>query len=194
MKSHALLALLLIVNMSALTCYAIEHDNHKSLSRNDNYKLLDKKGKITSTAARCATIQESGLTWELKTDDEGVHDKDNAYRWGGIGAEKSGTIFFDDWNTLLNAANKEKLCGFNDWRVPTIDELKTLVTNTAIKPVVNPEIFPLTLAVPYWSVSTYQNYPEHAQTVDFATGASNYYNGFRGDRLPLRLVRSDKNK
>jgi hypothetical protein len=192
-KSHSLLALLIIVNMLALSCYAIEH-NDKSLSRNDNYKLLDKKGKPTSTAARCATIQESGLTWELKTDDEGVHDKDNVYRWGGIGAEKSGIIFFDDWNTLLNAANKEKLCGFNDWRVPTIDELKTLVANTAIKPVANPEIFPLTLAVPYWSVSTYQNYPEHAQTVDFATGASNYYNGFRGDRLPLRLVRSDKNK
>lgn len=191
MKSNLLISILLIVNLLALTCYAVEHDDEGSLA---NYSLLDKNGKPTSTAARCATIQESGLTWELKNDDEGVHDKDNVYRWGGIGAEKSGTIFFDDWNTLLNAANKEKLCGFDDWRVPTIDELKTLVINTAIKPIVTPEIFPLTLAAPYWSVSTYQNYPEHAQTVDFATGASNYYNGFRGDRLPLRLVRSDKNK
>lgn len=154
--------------------------------------LLDKAGKPNALRARCATIQDSNLTWELKTDDGGVHDKDNVYRWGGIGAEKTGTIFFDDWNSLLSAANTEKLCGFDDWRVPTIDELKTLLSNTDKNPVINTAIFPLTLSIPYWSVSTYQNYPEHAQTVDFATGASHYYNGFRGDRLPLRLVRGNR--
>lgn len=192
MKSNLFIAILLIVNLMALTCYAVENGNQDSEVNKEAYSLLDKKGKPTASAARCAAIQDSGLTWELKTDDDSVYDKDNTYRWGGLGAEKTGTIFFDDWNSLVNAANKEKLCGFNDWRVPTIDELKTLVANTAIKPVVNPEVFPLTLPLPYWSISTYQNYPEHAQTVDFATGASNYYNGFRGDRLPLRLVRSNK--
>ncbi|MEN0039222.1 MAG: DUF1566 domain-containing protein [Cellvibrio sp.] len=191
MKSTLFISTLLIIFSSSPMCYAAEHNN---IVKKEAYILLDKKGKPNSKAARCATIQQSGLTWELKTDDDGIHDKDNVYRWGGMGAEKTGAIFFDDWNTLLNAANREKLCGFNDWRVPTIDELKTLVTNTAIKPVVNPEIFPLTQSLPYWSTSTYQNYPEHAQTVDFSTGASNYYNGFRGDRLPLRLVRGDKTK
>lgn len=169
------------VNAMTLDCTAAEL-----------YTLLDAKGKTTSTNARCASSLDSDLTWELKTDDDGIHDKDNIYRWGGSGAEKTGTIFFDDWNNLLNATNAEKLCGFDDWRVPTIDELKTLVTNTDKKPVIDTTIFPLTLAIPYWSASTYQHYPEHAQTVDFATGASNYYNGFRGDRLPLRLVRSNK--
>ena len=140
--------------------------------------------------AQCVT-DRAGLTWELKTDDGGVHDKDNLYRWGGMGAERAGTIFFDDWNALVTATNTEKLCGFSDWRVPTIDELKTLATNPGKNPVVDTTLFPLTVAMPYWSVSTYQHYPEHAQTVDFATGASNYYNGFRGDRLPLRLVRGD---
>jgi hypothetical protein len=175
------------------------------------YTLVDAKGQPTTTNARCATAADSGLTWELKTDDNGVHDKDNTYRWGGIGArqtgaeqlgtEKTGKIFFDDWNELLNASNSEKLCGFDDWRVPTIDELKTLVSSNGQQSQGQPlqkqqlqidtAIFPHTLATPYWSVSTYQYYPEHAQTVDFATGASNYYNGFRGDRLPVRLVRSD---
>jgi len=192
MKSNSLISILLLTNLLTLTCYAVEHGDKDSVVTKEVYKLLDKNGKPTSRVARCATIEESGLTWELKTDDDGVYDKDNVYRWGGTGAEKTGAIFFDDWNTLLNTANKEKLCGFNDWRVPTIDELKTLVTNTAIKPVTNPEIFPLTLSLPYWSISTYQNYPEHAQTVDFSNGVSNYYNGFRGDHLPLRLVRSNK--
>lgn len=192
MKSDLIIPLLLTVNLVTLTCYAVEHDNNSRVVKNAPYTLLDNNGKPTAMNAHCASNANSGLTWELKTDDGGVHDKDNIYRWGGIGAEKTGTIFFEDWNSLLDATNAEKLCGFNDWRVPTIDELKTLATNPGKNPAINTTIFPLTLAMPYWSVSTYQNYPEHAQTVDFTTGASNYYNGFRGDRLPVRLVRGNK--
>lgn len=183
MKLQLSTFLLFIACTTTLNCGATEQSS---------FTLLDKAGKPTSLNARCVTIPNSDLSWELKTNNGGVHDKDNVYRWGGSGAENTGTIFFDDWNSLLNATNAEKLCGFNDWRVPTIDELKTLVTNTSNNPVIDTAIFPLTLATPYWSASTYQNYPEHAQTVDFATGASNYYNGFRGDRLPLRLVRGNK--
>jgi len=192
MKSLLTLAVFVITNALVLNCNASEPVAEKSPAAKTYYSLLDISGKNTLTNARCATITNSGLTWELKTDDGGVHDKDNVYRWGGFGAEKTGTIFFDDWDSLLKAANTEKLCGFDDWRVPTIDELKTLITNTEKKPVINTAIFSLTQAMPYWSVSTYQNYPEHAQTVDLATGASNYYNGFRGDRLPLQLVRGNK--
>ena len=191
MKSDLIIPFLLTVNLMALTCYAVEHEDKSMVVKNVPYTLLDNNGKPTATNAHCASNASSGLTWELKTDDGGVHDKDNVYRWGGTGAEKTGTIFFDDWNNLLIATNKEKLCGFDDWRAPTIDELKTLATNIGKNPAIDTSTFPLTLAMPYWSVSTYQNYPEHAKTVDFATGASNYYNGFRGDRLPLRLVRSD---
>ncbi len=163
------------------------------------YVLVDINGQTTTTNARCATATDSGLTWELKTDDESVHDKDNLYRWGGIGAkpdgaEQTGKIFFDDWNELLTATRREKLCGFDDWRVPTIDELKTLISNNGQAPQIDTSVFSQTLATPYWSVSTYSQYPEHAQTVDFASGASNYYNGFRGDRLPVRLVRSNNIK
>lgn len=183
MRSLFTILTFFIAGAATLNSAAAEHLPHN---------LLDATGKTVTANAHCVTIQDSALTWELKTDDGGVHDKDNIYRWGGIGAEKTGTIFFDDWNNLVAAANTEKLCGFDDWRVPTIEELKTLVTNADKKPVIDTAIFPLTLTAPYWSVSTYQHYPEHAQTVDFGTGASHYYNGFRGDRLPLRLVRSIK--
>jgi len=192
LKSAATLTIFITTTILILNCNAIEPVNASSSSDRAPYTLLDVKGKIVTTNARCASIQSSDLTWELKNDDGGIHDKDNVYRWGGNGAEKTGTIFFDDWNSLLNATNTEKLCGFDDWRVPTIDELKTLATNTAARPTINPDIFQLTLESPYWSVSTYQNYPEHAQTLDFTTGAAHYYNGFRGDRLPVRLVRSNK--
>ena len=183
MKALLTNLLLIATNTLALDCAATELE-------------VGASQPVSEAPSRCATFADSGLTWELKTDDGGIHDKDNIYRWGGIGAEKTGKIFFDDWNDLLNATNGEKLCGFDDWRVPTIDELKTLVTTTGASttgksPMIDTSVFPLTLAMPYWSVSTYQHYPEHAQTVDFATGTSNYYTGFRGDRLPLRLVRSE---
>ncbi len=157
-----------------------------------HYSILNVKGKLADkkpSTARCVLDNKTELLWELKTDDESVHDKDNTYRWGGRGAEQIGTIFFDDWNALLDATNTEKLCGFNDWRVPTIDELKTLVVDGA-NPSIDSNTFSETLPKPYWSTSAYKNYPEHGQTVHFETGASYYYNGFRGDRLPLRLVRS----
>lgn len=192
LKSTATLIFFITTNILILHCNATEPVTAPPSTDQGSYTLLDATGKTVTANARCATVQKSGLTWELKTDDGGVHDKDNVYRWGGIGAEKTGVIFFDDWNDLLNTANTEKLCGFDDWHVPTIEELKTLVTHTDKKPVIDTATFPLTLTVPYWSVSTYQNYPEHAQTVDFGSGASNYYNGFRGDRLPVRLVRSIK--
>lgn len=192
LKSTATLTIFITTNILLLNCDATEPVIASTSADQSSYTLLDAKGKIVTANARCAHIQDSDLIWELKTDDGGIHDKDNVYRWGGSGAEKTGTIFFDDWNSLLNTTNTEKLCGFDDWRVPTIDELKTLVTNTAAKPAINSEVFQLTMEAPYWSVSTYLNYPEHAQTVDFVTGVTNYYNGFRGDRLPLRLVRGNR--
>lgn len=174
---------LIAINVLALNCHAAEPS------------LAAKKLPV----AGCVTIPATGLTWELKTDDGGIHDKDNRYRWGGIGAQgaktqETGSLFYDDWNALLDTANSERLCGFDDWRVPTIEELKTLVTAKDESPLINTGLFPLTLAEPYWSATAYAQYPEHAQTVDFATGASNYYQGFRGNRLPVRLVRGQMGK
>lgn len=163
-----------------------------SSEKSPHYQKLNAKGKPANDnpgVARCVFDNQTGLVWELKTDDDGIHDKDKTYRWGGRGAEQTGEIFFDDWNALIEGSNTEKLCGFSDWRVPTIDELKTLVVE-GVSPAINSDFFVLTLAKPYWASSAYKNYPEHGQTVNFETGTSYYYNGFRGDSLPLRLVRS----
>ena len=159
---------------------------------NQRYIPLDFKGKKifgTATTPNCVLDRNTGLTWELKTDDGGVHDKDNDYRWGGTGAEKIGTLFYDDWNNFLDNTNSEKLCGFSDWRIPDIDELKTLLVADNQPLTIDTTYFSQTLTSPYWSVSAYAQYPEHAQTVHFGNGASHYYNGYRGNRLPLRLVR-----
>lgn len=53
----------------------------------------------------------TNLIWEVKTDDGGIHDKDNMYTW-----EEAQDIFIND----LNSSN---FGGHNDWRLPTVREL-----------------------------------------------------------------------
>jgi hypothetical protein len=186
------LSLTFIVNSAAAQDKPAQNNALTNSPGKSTYTPLNAAGKKLrkpSDLAACVLDKSTGLAWELKTDDDGIHDKDKDYRWGGIGAEATGTGFFDDWNNLLNATNKEKLCGFSDWRVPTIDELKTLVITNNQGLAIDVNYFANTLASPYWSSSTYAKHPEHAQTVDFTNGNSHYYNGYRGNRLPLRLVR-----
>ncbi|MBT7307336.1 MAG: hypothetical protein HN842_03915 [Gammaproteobacteria bacterium] len=37
----------------------------------------------SATEWSCVYDDVTQLLWEKKTDDEGIHDKDNTYRWGG---------------------------------------------------------------------------------------------------------------
>ena len=82
---------------------------------------------LPSSASQWSCVRDkvTGYIWEVKTaSDTGLHAINNFYRWGGIGAEQVGTEFYDDWNVLVNGS--QGLCGFNDWRVPSKDELVAL--------------------------------------------------------------------
>lgn len=185
------LVLIILASTLSITGHAQEQSG-QHVTEPSSYVHLNAKGKKIGhhpAQARCVMDKNTGLTWELKTTDNSIHSRAKDYRWGGIGAEKNGSVFFADWNLLITQSNKEKLCGFNDWRVPTIAELKSLIITTQQGLRIDTEYFFDTKDSPYWSSSAYGNYPEHAQTVHFGTGNSDYYNGYRGNRLPLRLVR-----
>ena len=119
-------------------------------STHSDYTKLDANGYELPSSARswaCVLDNRSGLIWEVKTDDGGVRDKDNKYRWGGKGVSdvalkwvknSPGNKYpesrwdgsgdrYDDWNKLVTAANSEQLCGFSDWRVPDLYQLASLV-------------------------------------------------------------------
>ena len=130
------------------------------------------------------TDSSTGLIWEQKTDDGGVHDKDNTYSWTAVNASPwpfNGTavsVFLATLNTAPCFA------GFCDWRLPTIVELSgrsdegtatggivdfTAPACTGGSPCIN-AIFGPTRNWFYWSSSAYPSYPSYAWFVYFSNG------------------------
>ena len=104
-------------------------------------------GDYSSDPWHCVRDNVTGLIWEVKSDDpDSQHYYYTRYRWGGqtsvgrgvaeadakytytsqITTNSYGT-YYNDWDELLDAANNNALCGFNDWRVPSIVELQSIV-------------------------------------------------------------------
>jgi hypothetical protein len=164
-------------------------DGHAGFS----FTKLDADGNALPASATewsCVRDNVTGLTWEVKTDDDGIHDKNNTYRWGGKTALGNGIWgpYFDDWDSLVDGSNAEVLCGFTDWRVPTQEELTNLVSFDRYAPAIDTDYFPITANSGFWSSSPYAYASGAAWYVYFYDGYSYYY--FRTAPQGVRLVRS----
>jgi hypothetical protein len=135
----------------------------------------------------------TGLVWEVKTDDGGIHDKDNIYRWGGktaIGYDakpRFGSDWYSDWDSLIEGSNNATLCGFTDWRVPVREELRSIVDYSRTKPAIDTNYFPNTPSSRYWTSSPNAGNHRDAWNFDFSNGNDNLISRF-GD-IHVRLVR-----
>ena len=102
---------------------------------------------------------------------------------------------------LVDAANKEKLCGFSDWRVPNLLELKTLVycgngwyekgwcNGNYCRPTINENFFINTKSGwldGYWSSSPYAMSSGGAWLIGFDDGSGNANS--RNSEILVRLV------
>ena len=170
-----------------------DSDGHAGFS----FTKLDSNGNpLAASATEWSCVQDNvtGLIWEVKTDDNSERDKDNTYRWGGltaIGRDSSNREgdYYDDWNNLVNTANSGNgLCGFTDWRVPDIEELRSIVDYSRTNPSIDVDYFPNTHSTRYWSASPIADFSDVAWRLYFGYGDDGYY--FRGDNLHVRLVRS----
>lgn len=83
-----------------------------------------------------ATDLNSGLQWELKTDDGSIHDKDDTYTWSDTFSDPDGGAFVDFLGTLNGGESSGGVttgCFADrcDWRLATIEELAGIVDLSA---------------------------------------------------------------
>jgi hypothetical protein len=171
---------------------------------NAGYALSDDAKLGTApTDWACTKDNKTGLIWEVKTDDDGLRDKDWRYSWYEPDASKNGgfagytdTTYTtpncstkDNCNTyaFTNAVNAQSLCGANDWRMPTIDELKGIVKSGASDPSIDTTYFPNTQSSWFWSSSPSASDSNYAWFVHFGNGYS--YNDGKSGNDYVRLVR-----
>jgi len=118
----------------------------------------------------------SGLIWEKKTDDGSDHDWDDLRTWGsssdGDSTNADGTAFTQFLVNLNNAG----FAGADDWRLPTLAELQTLVSGPyPCSPCIDP-IVGLTQAGFYWTATPLASDPGYAWAVSFVVGSANFNN------------------
>jgi len=131
----------------------------------------------------------SALIWEKKTQDGGIHDKDNSYSWT------------DAINTFIESLNSNNFGGYSDWRLPTERELNFLANRGKYNPTIDETYFPNTkherYYSDYWSSTKSKQYTNTSYgTVYFfggqgdsnQMGDSNYVRAVRGDEFKNNFI------
>lgn len=135
------------------------------------------------------TDTKTGLMW--KRCSEGL---------SGVNCEEGRTEQYK-WDDAVKRFKDVEYAGYADWRLPTIDELKTLVQcSKGVKnkdtgwcnkgsetPTINQQAFPNTEVTWFWSGSPYADDSDYAWYVYFGYGYSNV--DYRHNNYAVRLVR-----
>ncbi len=98
-----------------------------------------------------------------------------------------GTPITYTWSDAIKAASNSAFAGNKEWRVPTIQELDSIIEYKCTMPAVNSEIFPATRTSNYWAITPYAGYPSGSWNINFNDGA--HESCSKNWNLYLRLVR-----
>lgn len=154
---------------------------------------LDGSGNPLSVPA-CVRDNVTGLTWEVKTADNGLRDKDYTYTWydGIAGTPDGGDNCFTttrcDTDKYIQDVKAAGLCGYHTgWRLPTSGELLSIVHHERAGPSVDNSFFPNTVLDWFWTTDAYVFLWAYAWCVNFDHGEN--LTCYRGDAHSVRLVR-----
>ncbi|MCF2948266.1 DUF1566 domain-containing protein [Paraglaciecola aquimarina] len=162
----------------------------------------------------CVRDNITGLIWEVKSAaiSANLYSNDHTYTWyqdannGEFDGDVSGTVAscglaLCNTTEYVAEVNTQGLCNFRDWRLPTHEELLSIVHfGQQTAPLIDQTYFPyttdmLTPPVWYWTQDSSAdgiatNGAHNAWAIDFATGNDNFLNKFTAANI--RLVRAGR--
>jgi hypothetical protein len=175
-----------------------------------DFTALDASGNPTTPSSGanshpCVKDNVTGLIWEVKTADYGPRSGYWTYTWfnstspdGNPGKSSGGNCYQAgrcDTEKYLADVNAVGLCGFHDWRMPTVKELEGIADLGRTSPTIDPTYFPNTVSSYFWSGSPSPIPPASASAnawqVHFGGGYAGYYGRADGGDA-IRLVRDGR--
>lgn len=168
-----------------------------------SFTKVDENGVALAANASqwsCVLDNVTGLLWEVKTTDGGLQDASHTYSWfdsnpatnGGAinnGVANGGTCVGANCDTesFVNAVNAQGLCGFNDWRMPTMPELIGIVDMGRLNPSIDTQFFPnVGTNRFFWSGSPFRSFGAFRLSF-FSTGS---FIGNHSRASAVRVVRA----
>jgi hypothetical protein len=200
-----------IIHANSLSEKAGRGDQGFDFTRLD--EIGDEVDEETTTWS-CVRDNITGLIWESKTDPVSttLHSSSFSYSWfqsddnGGFEGDSNGSstsCSITDCNTesFIAEVNSQGLCNFRDWRLPTHNELLSILhLGKEVAPIIDADYFPyttdsLTSPVWYWtqdsSADGFANeQAQNAWAIDFTSGNDNFLNKSTAGRV--RLVRAGR--
>jgi hypothetical protein len=143
---------------------------------------------VRCVRASAAPTHGRFVALELVPGERVVADTWGGRLWQGCAAGQAGAACDGDaarmpWRDALQTCEALVWGGFDDWRLPDVKELRSLIDESRISPAVDADAFP---NVPFYGAdqtpnigqfwtSTARSYNDFALYVDFGTGFSHFY-------------------